>query len=406
MNARSRRAPRRGEFDVIVVGAGAAGGALALGLARDGFNVAVVEAREPSRWRAEDEVDLRVVALAPDARDLLEDLGVWAPIAQMRASPFQRMSVWDAQAAGELRFDATERGEAALGWIIENKLIQHALWTALATRADDSPAPILHCPAEINAVEEDADGIGVTLGDGTRLRARLLVSAEGGESSLRQRLGIAFEGRDYGARAVVAHVRSERPHEGTAWQRFLCSGPLAFLPLADGRSSIVWSLPEAEAARVLALDDAAFCAELGAAFDFRLGPIASVSRRAAFPLRLRLAGQFVQGRCVLVGDAAHLVHPLAGQGMNLGLRDVTCLRRVLNEARARDSDPGAWHVLRRFERERRSQTTLAARGFDAIERVFGASSRPLVALRGLALASAGRFPPLRHLLADVAAGRR
>ncbi|MBZ0223144.1 MAG: UbiH/UbiF/VisC/COQ6 family ubiquinone biosynthesis hydroxylase [Dokdonella sp.] len=406
MNERARRGPRRGEFDVIVVGAGAAGGALTLALARDGFKVALVEVREPTAWRSEDEVDLRVVALAPDARALLDDLGAWPAITQARVSPFQRMCVWDAQAPGELRFDATERGEAALGWIIENKLIQHALWTALVTPSAAGTAPVLHCPAEISALEEDADGISVVLGDGTRLRARVLVSAEGGESSLRQRLGITFDGRDYGARAVVAHVRSECAHEGTAWQRFLPTGPLAFLPLVDGRCSIVWSLPEAEAARVLALDDdAVFCAELGAAFDFRLGPITSVSRRAAFPLRLRLAEQFVRGRCVLVGDAAHLVHPLAGQGMNLGLRDVSCLRRVLGDARDRGSDLGAWHVLRHFERERRSQTTLAARGFDAIERVFGSSSPPLVALRGLALTSAGHLSPLRSLLADVAAGR-
>ncbi|HEU4665262.1 MAG TPA: FAD-dependent monooxygenase [Dokdonella sp.] len=264
----------------------------------------------------------------------------------------------------------------------------------------------VYCPGEIADIEDGDSGVTAVLADDTRLRARVLVAAEGAESSVRTRLGIAFEGRDYGQRAVVAHVTTERPHAGTAWQRFQPGGPLAFLPLADGRCSIVWSLPDAEAARVLALDDDAFRAELGCAFDFRLGAITATTPRAAFPLRLRLAARYVRGRCVLAGDAAHVVHPLAGQGMNLGLRDVACLRRVLRDARERGSDLGAEHVLRRYERERRSDTTLAARGFDAIERVYGSAFEPVAAVRGAALAFAGRFAPLRGMLSNIAAGRR
>jgi 2-octaprenyl-3-methyl-6-methoxy-1,4-benzoquinol hydroxylase/2-octaprenylphenol hydroxylase len=254
-------------------------------------------------------------------------------------------------------------------------------------------------------IEDHADGVTATLAEGTRLRARVLVAAEGAESAVRTKHGIPFEGRDYGQRAVVAHVATERSHEGTAWQRFQPGGPLAFLPLADGRCSIVWSLPEAEAIRVLALDDDAFRRELGCAFDFRLGEITAASARAAFPLRLRLAQRYVEGRCVLAGDAAHVVHPLAGQGMNLGLRDVACLRRVLRAARERGSDLGAEHVLRRYERERRSDNTLAARGFDAIERTYASVSTPVALLRGVALASASGVAPLRRALAAIAAGR-
>lgn len=412
---------RRGEFDAIVVGAGPVGAALAAALARDGFEVALVEAREPKPWRAEDEVDPRVVALAPDARDLLDDLGVWSSIVARRAGAYRHMHVWDATAPGELHFDAAERGEAALGWIVENRLIQHVLWSALIPDREDREAAIhgrtfpnsgisggvrSYCPTEVVEVDNGADAVVATLGDGTRLRAKLLVAAEGAESALRGRLGIAFEGRDYGQRAVVAHVATERAHESTAWQRFLPGGPLAFLPLADGRCSIVWSLPEVEAARVLALDDAAFRAELGCAFDFRLGAITAATARLAFPLRLRLAARYVAGRCVLIGDAAHVVHPLAGQGVNLGFRDVACLRRVLREARERGSDPGAAHVLRRYERERRSENALAARSFDLIERVFGSSSVPLAGLRAAGLALASRVAPLRRMLADAAAGRR
>jgi 2-octaprenyl-3-methyl-6-methoxy-1,4-benzoquinol hydroxylase/2-octaprenylphenol hydroxylase len=425
---------RRGDLDAIVVGAGAIGGAIALALARDGFEVTLIEAREPKPWRAEDEVDLRVVALAPDARDLLGDLDVWTSIASARIRPYRHMRVWDALAPGELAFDAADRGEAALGWIIENKLIQHVLWQALqmgplppshprrsgfsrdafppsrsasqSIAAEVAPTkPRLLCPAEVAEIDNSADAVTATLVDGTRLRAKVLIAAEGAESSIRAKLGVAFEGRDYGQRAVVAHVATERSHEDTAWQRFQPGGPLAFLPLADGRCSIVWSLPDAETARILALDDEAFRNELGCAFDFRLGAITATTERAAFPLRMRLARNYVAGRCVLAGDAAHVVHPLAGQGMNLGFRDVACLRRVLRDARERGSDLGAVHVLRRYERERRSENALAAHGLDAIERAFGSEASLVASLRATALAAAGRLAPIKHVLAEIAAGR-
>ncbi|MDR2013894.1 MAG: UbiH/UbiF/VisC/COQ6 family ubiquinone biosynthesis hydroxylase [Rhodanobacter sp.] len=392
---------RRGDIDAIVVGAGAIGGAIALALARDGFAVALIEAREPKSWCATDDVDPRVVALATDARDLLADLHVWRAIETSRAGAYRHMHVWDASAPGELHLDAAERGEASLGWIVENKLIQHTLWQAVTAE----PAVRVLCPAQVAQIENAADAVTATLDDGTRLRARVLIAAEGAQSSVRDTLGIPYTGRDYGQRAVVAHVGTERPHQSTAWQRFQPGGPLAFLPLADGRCSVVWSLPDAQAARVLALDDAAFCAELGCAFDFRLGTITSATPRAAFPLRLRLAGEFVSGRCLLAGDTAHLVHPLAGQGMNVGLRDARALRVILRDARARDGDIGATPVLRRYARERRSQSTLSAYAFDAIERVFGSTLAPVALLRGAALATAGALPPLRMLLMDAAAGR-
>jgi len=392
---------RRGDLDVIVVGGGAIGAALALALARDEFDVALVERNAPKPWRADDDVDLRVVALAADTRALLEDLGVWSAIAAARIGPYRRMRVWDASGPGELGFDAAERGEAALGWIVENRLVQDALWQAIAAH----PGVRLVCPGEVADVENADDAAAVSLADGTRLRAHVLVAADGAESPLRKQLGIACKERDYAQRAVVAHVATERAHEDTAWQRFLSGGPLAFLPLADGRCSIVWSLPNDEAARILALDDAVFRAELGCAFDFRLGTITSATARAAFPLRLQLADRYVCGRCVLAGDAAHVVHPLAGQGMNLGFRDAACLRRVLRDARERGSTLGAAHVLRRYERERRSENALAARGLDAIQRAFGADNFLRRAFAGAGLAAADRIAPLKRLLADTAAGR-
>ncbi|HOX71999.1 MAG TPA: UbiH/UbiF/VisC/COQ6 family ubiquinone biosynthesis hydroxylase [Dokdonella sp.] len=396
---------RRGEFDVIVVGAGVVGAATALALVREGFEVALVETRPPPCWDARDDVDPRVVALAADAVGLLEELGVWPAIARARASAYQRMRIWDALAPGELQFDAADRGEAALGWIVENRLLQHMLWQALAEPVDGSRAARLSCPAEVASIENEADGVAAMLADGTRLRARLLIAADGAMSPIRTQLGIATRDRDYAQRAIVAHVDTERAHESTAWQRFQPGGPLAFLPLADGRSSIVWSLPSAEAERLLALDEAAFRGELGCAFDFRLGAITATTSRLSFPLRMRLAERYVDGRCVLVGDAAHAVHPLAGQGLNLGLRDARNLRDQLLRAKARNSDIGASHVLRRYERERRSENTLAANSFSLIESAFDSGSTAIAGLRGVALALANRLPPVKRLLGDAAAGR-
>ena len=374
---------RRGELDVIVVAAGIAGSAMALALVRDGC----------------------VVALAADAVAMFDDLGVWADVLAARASAWQRMRVWDASAPGQLEFDSADRGEAALGWIVENRLLQHVLWRALVKAVDDGQLLSLRCPAEVTAVETETGGVAVNLADGTRLRSRLLVAADGANSPIRTQIGIATTDRDYGQRAIVAHVGTERSHQSTAWQRFQPGGPLAFLPLADGRSSIVWSLQNDEAARLLALDDARFCAELGCALDFRLGAITSTTQRFAFPLRMRLAQRYVGGRCVLLGDAAHAVHPLAGQGLNLGLRDVRNLREQLLRARARNSDHGAAHVLRRYERERRSENAIAAHSFSLIERSFNSDSTAIAGLRGLALGIANRITPLKRHLADAAAGR-
>lgn len=414
---------RRGEYDAIVVGAGPVGAATALALVRDGFHVALVEPHPPKPKDPVADVDLRVVAVAPDARDLLDALDAWAPISQVRASPYRCMRVWDANAPGELAFDAAERGESALGFIVENRLIQQTLWERLVgigdastqgNGADHRDVPVEHtrtlklrlcAPGAVADIEHDADAVVALLADGTRLRAKVLIAADGAESPVRKRLGIEFRGRDYGQRAIVAHVTTERPHQETAWQRFLPGGPLAFLPLADGRCSIVWTLPEDEATRVLALADEEFCAEVGRAFDLRLGAITATSPRAAFPLRLRLAARYLSGRCVLIGDAAHIVHPLAGQGMNLGFRDATCLRRVLSGARSRGSDIGSTHVLRRYERERRSENALAARGLDAIERTFGSSSAALALLRGAGLGLVDRIGPVKQFFAAIAAGR-
>lgn len=396
-----RTASRRNVHDVAVVGAGMVGAALALKLAHEGFDVAVVEPRALAPWRVDDDVDLRVVALAPSSVALFDAIGVWKTIGAARACPYRRMHVWDALAPGTLDFDSADDGTATLGYIVENRLIQYTLWQAL----QGDPRITVQCPSRVAATAIDGERRTLELDDGSRISARLVVAADGGDSVLRELTGIATRDRDYAQRAVVAHVTTTRPHEATAWQRFLPKATIAFLPLSDGRSSIVWSAPEAEAARLLALDDATFCSELGAAFDFRLGTIVSTTARAAFPLRLRLAERYVAERFALVGDAAHIVHPLAGQGVNLGLRDVGELVDMAGAERAAGRDFAAASALRRYERRRRSDNVLSAQAFDAIQRVFGSDAMELAALRGAGLALVDRIAPLKRLFARHAAGR-
>lgn len=392
----------RRELDAIVAGAGVAGTAAALGLARAGLQVALVEPREPPAWSAGDP-DLRVFAIAPDNAVLLRDLSAWDAIAGARAQPYRGMQVWDAGGGQPLVFDADRLGRRELGWIIENRLLVDRLWTAA-----QQAGVRMHCPDRITGLEQSLDGASVELESGRRLRARLVVGADGGASRVRELAGIGTRGRSYGQRGLVAYIGHERPHQATCWQRFLPGGPLAFLPFPDGpegpRSSIVWSLPDEEAERLLHADPARFLVELSRAFDGPLGELTSVSARAAFPLRRQLAATQHQGRVVLVGDAAHVVHPLAGQGVNLGLRDVSALLDSAGRAVEAGTDIGAPARLARWNRRRRSDNTVSAHAFDLIDRVYSNDAPLPVMVRGHLLGIAGRVPPLNRALWRHAAG--
>jgi 2-octaprenyl-3-methyl-6-methoxy-1,4-benzoquinol hydroxylase len=391
---------RRDAIDIAIVGAGVVGAAAALALARDGWQVALVEAREPAPWRV-DQPDLRVYAFAPDNAALLDDLGVWASIRDARAQPYRGMRVWDAAGGDALRFDADAFGRRELGWIVENALLVDRLWNALP-----AAGVRLVCPAQLATLEQEAGHATLELEDGTRLRARLALAADGGDSKLRGLAGIDTYTHDYGQNGLVAFVDHERPHEATCWQRFLPTGPLAFLPFAgDGhRSSIVWTLPEAEATRLLQADEADFLRELHLTFAGTLGALTAVSRRVAFPLRRQLAQAHVAGRVAVIGDAAHVVHPLAGQGVNLGLRDVAALRAVLQRQRAAGRDPGAAAPLARWARARRSENALAAYSFDSLNRLFSNDHLLATLARGPLLGLVGKLPPLRHAFWRRAAG--
>lgn len=405
MSRRNMFASRR--LDVAVVGGGVVGCTAALALAKLGLDVALVESREPPRWAAAQR-DLRVYAFAPDNAALLDGLGAWAPVREARVQPYRRMRVWDAAGGGELTFDADALGRRELGWIIEHGLLADRLWSALV-----SAGVHVHCPSRVVELQQHDDGARLRLDDGRVLDARLVLAADGADSTLRGLAGIGVATHDYIQRGVVAFVTSEQPHADTAWQRFLPGGPLALLPFVDGdpsaeragcTSSIVWTLPEDAAGRMLALDEDAFDRELTMAFGARLGALHLCSPRAAFPLRQQLADLYLHGRVLLLGDAAHVVHPLAGQGVNLGLRDVAALRDTIAEAQSRRTDYATPQRLARWARARKSDNAASAHAFSAINRMFSNDDMLATLLRGPLLGLAGRMPPLAHALWRHAAG--
>ncbi len=385
-------------LDTVVVGGGVVGAACALSLAQAGLGVALVEGREAAAWSAA-APDLRVFAIAPDNAEVLQSLGAWSGVLRSRAHAYRRMRVWDAAGGGELGFDADALGREQLGWIVENSLLQERLWSLLA----GAGVQVL-CPARVESMEQDESSVRLRLEDGTRLQSRLAIAADGAQSTLRELAGLQVSTHDYRQRGVVAFVQTTGSHEDTAWQRFLPGGPLAFLPFAEGRSSIVWTLPDAEAERVLSIDDAVLGRELTNASQARLGEVTLVSERAAFPLRRQLAKDYVAGRVLVVGDAAHVVHPLAGQGVNLGLRDVSGLHASIVDAQARGVSWDAPHRLSRWSRTRRSENAAAAYTFDAINRLFSNEEMHSSLLRGPLLGLAGRVPGLANAFWRRASG--
>lgn len=397
---------RRGMLDAVVAGGGVVGATTALMLAREGLQVALVEPKRPDPWRREAR-DLRVYAFAPDNAMLLDGLGVWTQVLAARAQPYRGMRVWDAAGGDPLVFDADALGQRQLGWIVENNVLVDVLWQALA-----AAGVRVHCPARIASLEPHDAAVRVGFDDGLALEARLAIAADGGESALRQLAGIGTTRRDYAQKGLVAFVASEAAHRESCWQRFLPTGPVALLPFADdgdpalrGRlGSIVWTLPDADADRLRAIDADAFAGELEAAFGGELGAMRLLSARAAFPLRRQLAHTHASGRVLLLGDAAHVVHPLAGQGVNLGLRDVAALRNLVRAANARGADIASPARLARWARLRKSENAIGALAFEAINLAYSNDALWPTLLRGPLLGMAGKLPPLSRALWRHAAG--
>jgi 2-octaprenyl-3-methyl-6-methoxy-1,4-benzoquinol hydroxylase/2-octaprenylphenol hydroxylase len=385
-------------YDMVVIGAGMVGATLASLLARAGFSVALAEAVEPREFDAAADVGLRVSAISPGSAAILEQAGAWKKISAQRVRPYRRMQVEDGVELEPLVFDAPVFNLERLGTIVENALLQWSVWQVVSSAGMVD----LYCPEQLQGIEFSAEQNRVSLKSGKVLNARLVVGADGAASRVRKALGVRQDHYAYNQHALVAVVGKQKPNPGVAWQRFLAGGPLAFLPLADGRSSIVWTRPSAEAERLLALDDETFIQELDAASSGWLGKVESLGPRAAFPLSMRLSESYASRRTVLMGDAAHVVHPLAGQGVNLGFADAAGLTELLIRVRLAGGDIGAASVLHDYDRSRRSESETMAFGMHALRSLFDIAG--LAPLRRAGLALVKRSWPLRDMFLQRAAG--
>ena len=390
-------------FDVLVVGAGMVGATAASLLARSGFSVAVVEHAEPEPFDASQPVGLRVSAISPGSADILTEAGAWRQVTRQRHCDFRRMVVEDRDEASRIEFNSAEFGMERLGTIVENDLVQWALWQSLLAGGGIE----LFSPDRVIGLSYENDRPEVRLESGQSVTARLLVGADGAESAIRKLLGIHQKYWEYAQKGIVGVVRTSTPNPGVAWQRFMEGGPLAFLPLADGASSIVWSRPEAEAERLLALDAGEFLSELEQAAaggeDHWPGPAESCGPRAAFSLTMRLSERYVARRAALLGDAAHVMHPLAGQGVNVGLLDAAALTEVLVAARQRDADWSSERTLVKYDRWRRSEAEVMARGVHNLRGLF--LPEDLGLLRRLGMGLVNRSWMAREAFIRRAAGR-
>ncbi len=398
-------------YDLVIHGAGIPGLALALSLTRG------EQARKPSILlidrqplqaqptvhdspESENDFDQRVFALTYASKALLDSIDVWPGDQAARVYPHQNMHVWDAGGSGEIHFDAAEIGTPSLGYIVEGRVIHD--WLVKAA-LDESNIDIVHDDSLDTADDQDSH-LELHFSSGAQLNTQLLVGADGARSKVRELAGIEDIGWSYGQQAVVCTVETEKDHDATAWQRFLPEGPLAFLPMKRPWSSIVWSTSEEKAQWLCDASEEEFSEVLAADFQMTLGQIKSVGPRARFPLALRHAREYTASRIALVADAAHTVHPLAGQGLNLGLQDVQALAAQLQNALVADKDPGQRRVLRAYERSRKGDNWLMQGSFDVLKRMFSNEQDFLTQLRNTGLSTINRIPPLKNALVQKAMG--
>ncbi|SHE71213.1 2-octaprenylphenol hydroxylase [Modicisalibacter ilicicola DSM 19980] len=395
------------QAEVIVVGGGLVGAALAALLGEAGVAVSVLDARpgpldEEAVGRGQPAQ--RVSAVTPVSQRLMEGLGIWSRL--RRISPYTGMQVWEAEGSGEIAFDAEQAGTPVLGHIVENEVMLAALETRLAAL----PCVDQLFDARVEALQTTAIGRRLILADGRRLAAPLVVAADGARSRLRELAGIEVSARDTGQTAVVTTVRTERVHGGVARQIFLPTGPLAFLPLSvDGDTrycSIVWSTTPDEARRLVDLSRDVLGNALASAFEHRLGAVEVIDAAVAIPLTQRHASHYVEPGLALVGDAAHSIHPLAGQGVNLGFMDAAVLAEELVEARRRGAELGDPRILSRYARRRRGDNTAMLALMDGFRLLFGAENPALRLARNIGLSGVDRLLPLKRLLMRQAIGER
>jgi 2-octaprenylphenol hydroxylase len=391
--------------DLLIVGAGMVGSALALALQGSGLQVLLLDGSPMSvkPFDSQAAFEPRVSALSAASQRILDRLGVWDGIVARRTSPYTDMHVWDGSGTGQIHFSAASLHAEVLGHIVENRVVQDAL----LDRLHDCDLGLL-ANARLEQMRRSGDDWLLTLADGRTLRAPLVVAADGANSAVRRLTGVATREWDYLHHAIVTSVRCAGPHRQTAWQRFTDNGPLAFLPLArDGQQdwcSIVWSTTPGEAQRLMALDNGAFCAELERAFEGRLGAVLGADPRVCVPLRQRHAKRYVAEGLALIGDAAHTIHPLAGQGVNLGFLDAAVLAEVLLQSAERGERLADLKVLSRYERRRMPHNLALMAAMEGFERLFQADPLPVRWLRNTGLKLVDRMPEAKALFVREALG--
>lgn len=387
------------EFDLIIVGSGMVGAALACALGESGLKIAIIDNQTPAPIQ-EEGFDIRVSAITRASQFIFENIGAWQGMEGARVFPYQEMKVWDATGNGSIHFDAAQIAEPNLGYIIENRIIQ----AALVERLNCFDNITLLTPETPSYFSWDNQAAYLRLQSGTNLKAKLVVGADGRDSWLRQQAGISTSGWQYDQHALVATIRTEKPHQDTAWQRFLPDGPLAFLPLTAYCSSIVWSTTPEHAKQLQAMDDDIFLDTLHHSFGDNLGAMLESSQRGIFPLRLQHSNRYIANRLALVGDAAHAIHPLAGQGVNLGLADIAALCETLLTALDKKQNLGAHNVLRNFERRRKGDNIAMMASMDGFKRLFGSKQNSVAWLRNQGLNLADQAGPIKNRLMQHAIG--
>ncbi|MBB1202823.1 FAD-dependent 2-octaprenylphenol hydroxylase [Enterobacteriaceae bacterium 89] len=387
--------------DIAIVGGGMVGLSVACGLQGSGLRVALIEQHEPQPVAADSAPQLRVSAINAASEKLLTRLDVWPDIIAARASRYHGMEVWDQDSFGRITFDDQSLGFTHLGHIVENSVINHALWRKAQRCADVT----LMANAELAQVAWGENEAFLSLKDGSMLTARLVIGADGANSWLRNKADIPLTSWDYRHHALVATIRTAEPHQAIARQAFHGEGILAFLPLSDPHlCSIVWSLSPEEAAKMQQVDEAAFNQALSVAFDNRLGLCQVESERQVFPLTGRYARQFAAHRLALVGDAAHTIHPLAGQGVNLGFMDAAELIDEIRRLHSQGKDFGQHFYLRRYERSRKHSAALMLAGMQGFRELFSGANPAKKLLRDIGLKLADTLPGVKPQLIRQAMG--
>lgn len=379
--------------EAVIIGGGLVGASLALALQSAGLDVALIEPQSPQGPSAAAAWDSRIYAISPGNAAFLDSLGAWSRLDMQRVQRVEAMAIFGDERSGRLDFSAYDAGLRELAFIVEGGALQRALREAMAAVSG------LHVlsPAQAAGMAVSVSGAQVTLADGSALTAQLVVGTDGGDSWVRREAGIAARVSDYRQLGVVANFDTELPHHGTAFQWFRNDGVLALLPLPGNRVSMVWSAALEQAQALLALDVQALAAAVTEASQRALGQLRVITPAAGFPLRLTHVGRLVAPRVALAGDAAHNVHPLSGQGVNLGFRDVRELAAVL-AGRAPRQDCGDWSLLRRYERARREDIAAIELSTDALQKLFGAQSVWITGARNFGLGAVNRLPLLKNLL--------